>query len=151
MLAEERIVTPTLLLTKVGDTGWEIAEGESGVSFAEFASVVKESLATFRLQDHVGPHISPIAGYNQETRQVLIMDVDREWYVSYWATDQCPRAMLCTATAEHDRFAEGPGHLVWIWPTPAALVSGTHGRQASATPAEDVGGWRRALGERRRS
>ena len=39
MLAEERIVTPTLLLTKVGDTGWEIAEGESGVSFAEFASV----------------------------------------------------------------------------------------------------------------
>lgn len=38
MLAEERIVTPTLLLTKVGDTGWEIAEGESGVSFAEFAS-----------------------------------------------------------------------------------------------------------------
>ena len=101
--------------------------------------------------DWDGPHISPIAAYNQETRQVLIMDVDREWYVSYWATDQWPRAMLCAPTAEHDRFAEGPGDLVWIWPTPAALVSGTHGRQASARPAEDVGGWRRALGERRRS
>ena len=30
---------------------------------------------------------SPIAAYDQETRQVLIMDVDREWYVPYWTTD----------------------------------------------------------------
>ena len=37
--------------------------------------------------DWDGPHISPIATYDRETRQVLIMDVDREWYVPYWAAD----------------------------------------------------------------
>jgi Phytochelatin synthase len=133
--AEEPIVTPTSSLAKIADTGWanEIAEGGSGVTFAEFVAVVKESLATFRLQHHVieitrptdntpetlasvrqvlatndardenivlvyynqgvltgdwdGPHISPIAAYDEESRQVLIMDVDREWYVPYWTSD----------------------------------------------------------------
>ena len=37
--------------------------------------------------DWDGPHISPIAAYDKQTRQVLIMDVDREWYVPYWTTD----------------------------------------------------------------
>jgi hypothetical protein len=43
------IVTPTSLLGKIANTGWanEIAEGGSGVSFAEFVSAVKESLAAF--------------------------------------------------------------------------------------------------------
>ena len=169
--AEEPIVTPALLLTKIGDTGWtkEIAEGGSGVTFAEFVSVVKESLATFRLQDHVveiirpnddtpetlaslrqalatneasdqdivlayfnqgvltgdwdGPHISPIAAYDQETRQVLIMDVDREWYVPYWTTDtKLLEAMLRPAPAAHGRLAGETGGLVWI--KPASLPPG---------------------------
>jgi Phytochelatin synthase len=37
--------------------------------------------------DWDGPHISPIAAYDEETHQVLIMDVDREWYVPYWTSD----------------------------------------------------------------
>jgi Phytochelatin synthase len=163
--AEDPIVTPTLLLTKVGDTGWvkKIAKSGSGVSFAEFVSVVKGSLATFRLQDHVveimrppnetpdtlamlrqvlatneasgrdvvlayfnqgvltgdwdGPHISPIAAYDQEAGQVLIMDVDRDWYVPYWTSDtKFLEAMLRPAPAGHGRLAGETGGLVWIRP-----------------------------------
>jgi Phytochelatin synthase len=162
---EERIVTQTLLLTKIGNAGWasDVAEGGSGVTFAEFVSVVHESLAAFRLQDHVveivrpvddspetlaslrqtlsaneagnqdivlvyfdqgvltgvwdGPHISPIAAYDQETRQVLIMDVDREWYVPYWTSDsKLLEAMRRPAPAEHGWLAGETGGLVWIKP-----------------------------------
>ena len=128
--SEEPIVTQSLLLKKIADARWakEVANGGSGVSFAEFVSVASESLATFHLQDHVvetirptddkpetlaslgqalatnetsnqdivlvyfnqvltgdwdGPHISSIAAYDQEAGQVLIMDVDRDWYIPY--------------------------------------------------------------------
>ena len=169
--AEQPIVTPWLLLKKIGNAGWreEIGKGGSGVTFAEFVSVVKESLASFRLQDHVieiirpaddapetlaslrhvlatneasdqdivlvyfnqgvltgdwdGPHISPIAAYNQQTRQVLIMDVDREWYVPYWTSDsKLLEAMLRPAPAAHGRLAGETGGLVWI--KPASLPPG---------------------------
>ena len=67
--------------------------------------------------DWDGPHISPIAAYNEETRQVLIMDVDREWYVPYWATDtKLLEAMLRPAPAEHGPLAGETGGLVWIKP-----------------------------------
>ncbi len=126
-------------------------------------SVVNESLASFRLQDHVievirpgdntsetlaklrdvlaaneasdqdillayfnqgiltgdwdGPHISPIAAYDHAARQVLIMDVDREWYVPYWTADtKLLEAMLRPAPAAHGRLAGETGGLVWIKP-----------------------------------
>ena len=67
--------------------------------------------------DWDGPHISPIAAYDQETRQVLIMDVDREWYVPYWTSDtELLKAMLRRAPAEHGRLAGQTGGLVWIKP-----------------------------------
>jgi hypothetical protein len=60
-----------------------------------------------------GPHISPIAAYNQESRQVLIMDVDRAWYVPYWTTDsKLLEAMLRPALAAHGRLAGETGGLV---------------------------------------
>lgn len=34
--------------------------------------------------DWDGPHVSPIGAYDAATDRVLIMDVDREWYVPYW-------------------------------------------------------------------
>ena len=34
--------------------------------------------------DWDGPHISPIGAYDAKTDRVLIMDVDRDWYVPYW-------------------------------------------------------------------
>ena len=59
--AEEPIITQTLLLKTIPDARWasDVAEGGSGVTFAEFVSVVKESLASFRLQDHVIEIIRP--------------------------------------------------------------------------------------------
>jgi hypothetical protein len=53
--AEEPIVTQSLLLKKIVDARWakDVANGGSGVSFAEFVAVVKQSLATFRLQHRV--------------------------------------------------------------------------------------------------
>ncbi len=67
--------------------------------------------------DWDGPHISPIAAYDQEARQVLIMDVDREWYVPYWTADtRLLQAMLRPAPAEHGPLAGETGGLVWIKP-----------------------------------
>jgi hypothetical protein len=34
------------------------------------------------------PHISPIGAYDNATRRVLILDVDREWYSPYWVSDE---------------------------------------------------------------
>lgn len=34
--------------------------------------------------DWDGPHASPIAAYDEAGDRVLILDVDREWYVPYW-------------------------------------------------------------------
>ena len=38
--------------------------------------------------DWDGPHISPIAAYDAELRRVLVMDVDRQWYIPYWSSDE---------------------------------------------------------------
>ena len=45
--AEEPIVTQALLLNTIADAGWasDVAEGGTGVTFAEFVSMVNESLA----------------------------------------------------------------------------------------------------------
>jgi hypothetical protein len=65
--------------------------------------------------DWDGPHISPIGAYDQEARQVLVMDVDREWYVPYWSPDEkLLDALLKPAPAEHGPLAGETGGLVWI-------------------------------------
>lgn len=71
--------------------------------------------------DWDGPHISPIGAYDQGARQVLIMDVDREWYVPYWSPDEkLLEAMLRPAPAEHGPLAGETGGLVWIKPGKAS-------------------------------
>ena len=71
--------------------------------------------------DWDGPHISPIGAYDQGARQVLIMDVDREWYVPYWAPDETlMSALLKPAPAEHGPLAGETGGLVWIKPGKAS-------------------------------
>jgi Phytochelatin synthase len=65
--------------------------------------------------DWDGPHISPIGAYDEVARQVLIMDVDREWYVPYWSPDEkLLDALLKPAPAEHGPLAGETGGLVWI-------------------------------------
>jgi hypothetical protein len=65
--------------------------------------------------DWDGPHISPIGAYDRGSGQVLIMDVDREWYVPYWSPDErLLDAMLKPAPEEHGPLAGETGGLVWI-------------------------------------
>ena len=67
--------------------------------------------------DWDGPHISPIGAYDEGTGQVLVMDVDREWYIPYWSPDEkLLEAMLRPAPAEHGPLAGETGGLVWIKP-----------------------------------
>ena len=159
------IVTQTALLEAVGDKTWtdKGAEGGDGVTFAEFVSVLEDSLRSYGIGDHAlevirpadaspaslaevrralaaneaseadliliyfnqgvltgdwdGPHISPIGAYDEGTGQVLIMDVDREWYIPYWSSDEkLLEAMLRPAPAEHGPLAGETGGLVWIRP-----------------------------------
>ncbi len=52
-------------------------------------------------------HISPIGAYDEKTRRVLILDVDREWYSPYWVTDEDLLAAM-----NHDMKPLGTGGLV---------------------------------------
>src|SRR5512132_1642849 len=72
-------------------------------NMAESLAKVQQALATNEATDHDiilayfnqgvltgdwdGPHSASIAAYDQEAGQVLIMDVDREWYIPYWTPD----------------------------------------------------------------
>ncbi len=65
--------------------------------------------------DWDGPHVSPIGAYDEGARAVLVMDVDREWYVPYWSPDEkLLEAMLRPAPAAHGALAGETGGLVWI-------------------------------------
>jgi hypothetical protein len=67
--------------------------------------------------DWDGPHISPVGAYDAAAHAVLVMDVDREWYVPYWSSDEkLLEAMLRPAPAEHGPLAGERGGLVWIRP-----------------------------------
>jgi hypothetical protein len=60
-----------------------------------------------------GPHISPIAAYDADHRRVLIMDVDRQWYVPYWVSDdKLLEAMLAPAPLSRGVLAGETGGLI---------------------------------------
>jgi hypothetical protein len=65
--------------------------------------------------DWDGPHVSPLGAYDAATNRVLVMDVDREWYVPYWASaEKLLAAMLKPTSAEHGPLAGETGGLVWL-------------------------------------
>jgi hypothetical protein len=65
--------------------------------------------------DWDGPHISPIGAYDPEHRRVLIMDVDRQWYVPYWTSDErLLEAMLRPAPADQGTLVGQTGGVVWV-------------------------------------
>jgi hypothetical protein len=65
--------------------------------------------------DWDGPHVSPIGAFDAANGRVLVMDVDREWYVPYWSTDaKLLEAMLKPTSAEHGPLEGETGGLVWI-------------------------------------
>lgn len=65
--------------------------------------------------DWDGPHVSPLGAYNGGADQVLVMDVDRDWYVPYWSPDtKLLEALLRPAPADQGVLAGEVGGLVWI-------------------------------------
>lgn len=62
-----------------------------------------------------GPHISPIAAYDAVGRRALIMDVDRQWYIPYWTSDQkLLDALLRPAPASRGALAGETGGLIRV-------------------------------------
>jgi len=60
--------------------------------------------------DWDGPHISAIGAYDAAKDRVLIMDVDRTWYVPYWtSTETLLAALVKPIAAEHGVLAGGTG------------------------------------------
>jgi hypothetical protein len=65
--------------------------------------------------DWDGPHISPIASYDADRRRALVMDVDRQWYVPYWSSDEkLLEARLRPAPANMGTLAGQTGGLVRV-------------------------------------
>ena len=65
--------------------------------------------------DWDGPHVTPIGAYDRAAGQVLIMDVDRDWYVPYWSPEvKLLEALLRPAPAAQGVLAGAIGGLVWI-------------------------------------
>ncbi len=65
--------------------------------------------------DWDGPHASPIGAYDATNDRVLILDVDREWYVPYWTdTATLLAAMIKPVSAAHGRLEGDRGGYVLI-------------------------------------
>jgi hypothetical protein len=65
--------------------------------------------------DWDGPHLSPIGAYDARRRRVLIMDVDRQWYVPYWTSDETLlEALLRPAPANQGSLAGQTGGVIWV-------------------------------------
>jgi hypothetical protein len=70
--------------------------------------------------DWDGPHISPIAAYDAELRRVLVMDVDRQWYIPYWSSEEKLLAAMLRPAPPSLGLLEGQtGGLVRITPKAA--------------------------------
>jgi hypothetical protein len=60
--------------------------------------------------DWDGPHLSPVGAYDGDASRVLIMDVDRQFYLPYWTSDQkLLESMLRPAPAKEGRLAGETG------------------------------------------
>jgi hypothetical protein len=60
--------------------------------------------------DWDGPHISAIGAYDAAKDRVLLMDVDRTWYVPYWtSTETLLASLVKPIAAEHGVLAGGTG------------------------------------------
>jgi hypothetical protein len=67
--------------------------------------------------DWDGPHISPIGAYDARHGRVLVMDVDRRFYVPYWSpVRKLLDSMLKPAPARFATLAGETGGIVWVRP-----------------------------------
>ena len=145
-LAKDALVTEAALLDANPDWARATAADGEGVSFAEFETYLRRSLAAYglgqaqveafrpeaatpealaRLREMLAEneassqdlivavfnqgvltgdtdvgHISPLGAYDREGGRVLVMDVDRKWYVPYWVSDEKLLEALVHRSAE---------------------------------------------------
>ncbi len=67
--------------------------------------------------DWDGPHISPIGAYDSVNQKVLMMDVDRDFYVPYWSpVRKLQEALIRPAPADQGALEGEVGGLVRIMP-----------------------------------
>jgi Phytochelatin synthase len=67
--------------------------------------------------DWDGPHISPIGAYDAHRGRILVMDVDRRFYVPYWSPiRKVLGSMLKPAPANFGPLAGETGGIVWVRP-----------------------------------
>jgi hypothetical protein len=67
--------------------------------------------------DWDGPHISPIGAYDADRAQVLVMDVDRRYYVPYWSpVAKLLDSMVRPAPAKFGRLAGETGGMILVRP-----------------------------------
>lgn len=67
--------------------------------------------------DWDGPHISPIGAYDADNGRVLIMDVDRRYYVPYWSpATKFLQSMTKPAPRRFGPLAGETGGIVWVRP-----------------------------------
>jgi len=67
--------------------------------------------------DWDGPHVSPIGAYDAFRGRLLVMDVDRRFYVPYWSPIQkVLESMLKPAPASFGPLAGETGGIVWVRP-----------------------------------
>ncbi|WP_112808779.1 phytochelatin synthase family protein [Ensifer sp.] len=65
--------------------------------------------------DWDGPHVSPIGAYDARNDRVLVMDIDREWYVPYWtSTETLYKAMQRPAPKDQGVLAGETGGWVHV-------------------------------------
>ena len=98
--------------------------------------------------DWDGPHISPIGAYDGSAREVLIMDVDREWYVPYWSPDEKLLEAMLQAGARRAWPARRRDRRAALDPAARRAVSG--GRQAGSPARKRAITARAAAGGSRR-
>jgi hypothetical protein len=68
--------------------------------------------------DWDGPHLSPIGAYDAGTGRVLVMDVDRRYYVPYWSpVSKLLESMLKPSPAKFGRLGGETGGIIWVRPT----------------------------------
>ena len=79
-------------------------------------SVIFSRLSTTRTRLAPVEIGNPIGAYDAQRHQVLIFDVDRQWYVPYWSgDDKLLAALLRPAPAEHGVLAGQTGSLIRVY------------------------------------
>ena len=85
-----------------------------------------------------GPHISPVGAYDEARDRVLIMDVDRQYYVPYWTSiTKLLEAMVKPTPSRFGHLSGKSGGLIWVKPRSSeqapAVVEAPRGPEQEST------------------